>query len=269
MTSAWDKKRVELRKMKLYDVIECRQSIRNFQMKTLEDEVLEKIFFYQKKMRNLYPNITCEIEIHDAMGESWKKKKSLFQVKAPYYMSLYSSAEQGYLLNAGYVMEELALYLNTLGIGTCYQGVMKVSEGKKEGLEEVLVMALGYPSRYLYREPGTAKRIELRKECVFKEEPSKEVLTILRAANLAPSSRNNQPWKFVVYKNRIHVFSHKPSNLLPVFTKLQMVDMGIMLNHMLLAAEELWLEVQLLELDNISNQLFKNHKYIISMLIAE
>ena len=60
------------------------------------------------------------------------------------------------------MLEELSLYLNTLGIGTCYQGAMKVSDNKKSELEEVLVMALGYPSRYLYRELGTAKRIELK-----------------------------------------------------------------------------------------------------------
>lgn len=269
MINIWDKKRVGLKKMKLYDVIQYRQSIRNFQMKPLEEKVLEKIICYQKTMKALYPDITCQIEIHNAMEKSWKKKKSPFQVKAPYYLSLYSSTEQGYLLNAGYVLEELSLYLNTLGIGTCYQGAMKVSDNKKSELEEVLVMALGYPSRYLYRELGTAKRIELKKECIFKEEPSKEVLTILRAANLAPSSMNNQPWKFVVYKNRIHVFSHKSNSFIPIITKLHTIDMGIMLNHMFLAAEELWLKAEFSQLDNISNQLFKDYKYIMSMLISE
>lgn len=45
--------------------------------------------------------------------------------------------------------------------------------------------------------------------------------------------------------------------------------MGIMLNHMFLAAEELWLEAEFSQLDNISNQLFKDYKYIMSMLISE
>ena len=95
------------------------------------------------------------------------------------------------------------------------------------------------------------------------------MLTILRAANLAPSSMNNQPWKFVVYKNRIHVFSHKSNSFIPIITKLHTIDMGIMLNHMFLAAEELWLEAEFSQLDNISNQLFKDYKYIMSMLISE
>lgn len=59
MINIWDKKRVGLKKMKLYDVIQYRQSIRNFQMKPLEEKVLEKIICYQKTMKALYPDITC------------------------------------------------------------------------------------------------------------------------------------------------------------------------------------------------------------------
>ena len=46
-----------------------------------------------------------------------------------------------------------------------------------------------------------------------------------------------------------------------------MIDIGIALNHMMITAEELWVEAELKEIDNISNQSFKNNSYITSLII--
>lgn len=254
--------------MKLYEMIGIRQSIRDFQMKELAEPEMNAIYKYMKEILPLYPDIPYQIVIHNAMEEAFQKGTALFSVKAPYYISFMSKRAPGYLENAGYILEELSLFLNTKGIGSCYQGALKVEKDTRE-MTEVLVMAAGYPKPYIYREEGSAKRLPLNKLCVFKEEPDKEVVTILKAAALAPSSLNGQPWRFVVYKNRIHVFVQKNTLKTALFSKMRMIDIGIALNHMMVAAEELWVEAELKALDNISNQSFKRNEYVISLILKQ
>ena len=68
---------------------------------------------------------------------------------------------------------------------------------------------------------------------------------ILRAARLAPSSFNSQPWRFVVYSDRIYIFAKKT---LPFSGKekraFKEFNIGIMLSHIMLAAEELWMNME-------------------------
>lgn len=233
-------------------------------MKRIEDSVMQGLKKYQKEILALYPDVPYKIEITCDLEE--KQKKNLFSVKAPYYISFLTTEGREALLNAGYIMEELSLYLATKGIGTCYQGLAKVSK-EQDGLKEVLVMAVGYPKKYLYREEGEAKRLPLSKVCVFKEEPSQDIMTILKAAALAPSTLNSQPWRFVVYNNRVHVFMQKFNNSVWNMQRLHLIDIGIALNHMMIAAEELWVEAEMKESENISNQSFKNNSYITSLVL--
>lgn len=234
-------------------------------MKPIEDPVLTGFQKYQRDMLGLFPDIPYKIEISCGLEEK-KQRKGLFTLKAPYYISFLTTGSKEALLNAGYIMEELSLYLTTRGIGTCYQGMAKIVKEQEE-LQETLVMAAGYPKKYLYREASEANRLPLSKICVFKEEPSREILTILKAASLAPSAMNGQPWRFVVYSNRVHVFMQKENKVLPLVQKMHMIDIGIMLNHMMIAAEELWVEAELKESDNISSQSFKNNSYVTSLII--
>lgn len=254
--------------MNLYEMIGKRQSIRDFQMKRIEDSVWEDFWKYEKELLALYPDIPYKVEVTCSLEEK-KQKGGLFALKAPYYISFLTGEGKEALLNTGYVMEELSLYLAAKGIGTCYQGMLKVqkeTEDKKDK-KETIVMAAGYPKKYLYRTDDNRKRMPLNKVCVFKEEPSDELMSVLRAAALAPSSLNSQPWRFVVYKNRAHVFMQKTGGKLPVMQRLNLIDIGIALNHMMITAEELWIEAELKEIDNISSQSFKNNNYITSFLI--
>ena len=43
---------------------------------------------------------------------------------------------------------------------------------------------------------------------------------------MAPSSMNNQPWRFVAYKNRIHVFA-KELNKVKLSSRMKLIDIGV------------------------------------------
>lgn len=250
--------------MNLYKMIGMRRSVRDFQMKPIEDAVIVAFRKYQKEILPLYPDIPFKIEITSNLNDNLKR--GMFSVKAPYYISFLTNEDKGALLNAGYMMEELSLYLASKGIGTCYQGMSKIVK-EQDNLKEVLVMAAGYPKHYLYREEEAAKRMAPGRVTAFKEEPTPEIMTILKAALLAPSSMNSQPWRFVVYRNRIHVFMQKMDAGIPALERMHYMDIGMALNHMMIAAEELWVEAELAESDNISNQSFKRNTYITSLLL--
>lgn len=250
--------------MNLYEAIAVRQSIRDFEQRSIESSLLEKIEQYQKKIVPLYPEITYQIEIINQPKQ--RTKKNLFQLKAPYYLRFFSEEKENALLNAGYVMEELCLYLTSKGIGTCYQGWSEKTDDKRETMSEMLTIAFGYSVPYLYRDSANSKRYSLNKICIYKEEPSKEIITILKAAALAPSSFNSQPWRFIVYKNRIHICTNKLFFSNAFLKRMQQINIGIVLSHISIAAEELWLDWEWKRIDSLHNQHFKNNEYIISFL---
>ena len=76
---------------------------------------------------------------------------------------------------------------------------------------------------------------------------------------------NSQPWRFVVYDNRIHIFSVK--KIYEKYNRLDEINFGILFANMMTAAEELWLDVDLIRLDNISQKTFPNTEYILSAIL--
>ncbi len=86
--------------------------------------------------------------------------------------------------------------------------------------------------------PGSPR--SLAALCAFKDEPGEQVKAILRAARLAPSSFNSQPWRFVVYSDRIYIFAKKTRPFSGKESEaFKEFNIGIMLSHIMLAAEEL------------------------------
>ena len=82
---------------------------------------------------------------------------------------------------------------------------------------------------------------------------------------MAPSSLNSQPWRFVVYDNRIHAFVKKKRT--EQRKLLDELNFGIMFANMMVVAEELWLDVDLIRLEEISQQNFPNSQYVLSTIL--
>lgn len=253
--------------MNLYEAISVRKSIRKFDKREIEESLIEKLKRFAKELQPIFSDIPNRVIFHNAK-EKTPVKKGKFCVDAPYYISVLSKDSKEGLINAGFLMEQMVLFLTCLGIATCYQGSIRfLDDTEEEELKELLVIAYGYPVHYLYRDENHVKRIPLARQCHFKEEVGQQILTILKAANLAPSAWNRQPWRFVVYGNRIHVMTQKETFLLKRVKGNHFIDTGIALAHMEIAADELWLEMEWKVLENIQNQNFKRNCYTITMVI--
>lgn len=254
--------------MNLYEAIYVRRSVRKFRMEPLDDKTMQGIAAFIKDMEPLFPEIKTSIGMIDNLaGKS--KFQGVANVSAPYYLAVYTEEKEKCEMNAGYIMQQLSLYLTARGIGSCYQGMARKRDRKMEdeGLSCVLVLAFGYPKSSAVRQDYEARRLSLEELCAYKERPKSHIKELLETARLAPSSFNSQPWRFVVYENRFHIFSKKPVGGRHLFNKHNEINFGIMLANIMVAAEEIWVDVDLIKLNNITHKSLPNNQYVISVLM--
>ena len=251
--------------MTRYEAIFRRKSVRKYTNEEIDGWTLERIERFGMDAISVRPDIRVKWHIFRAADQ---KLKGMFQVKAPYYAALYSEICEDYQENAGCLMEQFSLYLHTLGIGSCYQGAASLKDDSKEDLELVIIMAFGYPAEPLERDWTEFKRLGLKKLVRVHGTFEKFHRKLLEAARLAPSVLNMQPWRFVTTENRIHLFVKKP-NKMGYRRQLDMnlFGAGIALSHILLTAEEFWLDLEYQKLDSIMEKDFQSYLYVGSLVI--
>lgn len=252
--------------MNLSEAIYVRKSVRNFIMEPISVSILEDIGNFYQEIPRLFPGIDTELGIIDN-SRGQQKLKGFFGVKAPYYLALYSKTTDKYQMNAGFILEQLCLYLTAKGLGSCMMGgaVVKGSQITRGDKELVMMVAFGKGRGAHTRKPDEAKRLSLGELCAYKDQPKEWAIKILEAARLAPSSYNSQPWRFVVYANRIHIFSKKVN--VERFKKWDELNFGILFAHMMIVAEELWLDLDLIRLEDISQKTFSRNQYVLSAVL--
>lgn len=251
--------------MNLYDAIHIRKSIRNYSKESVEEKLKEHILEFAAHLfplnkQNLCYKIAERIQL--------KKLPGIFSPQAPYYLTVYAEVCNGYEVNVGYVLEQIVLYMTVKGLGTCFMGEVVYAE-TIPNMIPVASLAFGWSkSKKIYREEEKADRLSIKSLCTIKEEITPEILRILQAARLAPSSFNSQPWRFVVYQNRVHIFCRnkkriwkKRDMVLEEISLLDKVNMGIMLANFLLVSEQLWLETEVVRLESMIEKEVKNNKY--------
>lgn len=235
-------------------------------MEALAPDILGQIERHFGEVDGLFGQFGAEaVVIDNTKGQM--KKLGVFGVKAPYYLAFYSEEGERYLMNMGYQMEQMVLYLCCMGLGTCFLGSMKLpKQFQKRGSKRLVgILAFGRAKGSYTRRKIEAKRLSLDELCVYKEVPRQWMNQLLEAARLAPSTLNSQPWRFVVYDNRIHIFSKKHG--VGKFGKWDEMNFGIMFANMMVAAEELWLEVDLIRLEEITQKNFSNSQYVLSAIL--
>ena len=252
--------------MNLYEAIFSRKSVRSYTEEPVDETLLDRIRQYYTEQVSPFESMETDFTIIDAK-KSPQPLLRLLSVRAPYYMVFYSEEGPRYLMNAGYRMEQMNLFLCSIGLGACFVGSSRIRKDlqQKGNLQMVGILAFGWPKEKLVRKHGEAKRLSLEELCVFKEQPRQWMKQLLEAARLAPSYMNQQPWRFVVFDNRIHIFSKR--HQLEQMKKWEEVNFGTMFANMMTAAEELWLDIDLIKLENISQKNFPNNQYILSAVL--
>ena len=255
--------------MNLYEAIFTRKTIRQFTSEEVSPEELEGIQKHFDQLPGLFSNIHTEMQILKSSDKA-SRIIPFSGGKAPYHLIFYSEEAPRYQMNIGYLMQHMVLYLCTIGLGSCYLNTSVIRKDYRQsgtGRKAVGIIGFGHSKETHMRKFSDAKRLDLDELCVFKEIPRQWVRQLLEAARLAPSVANAQPWRFVVYDNRIHIFTKKHQVERFARYTLEEQNFGGMLAHILIAAEELWVDVDLIRLENISQKNFPNNQYVLSAIM--
>lgn len=181
---------------------------------------IEKAF---KSFVRLYPDIKTEIRIIPADKVNLKRD-------AEYCILIYSEKKDNYLMNAGYIGEQLDLYLVTNDIGSLWYGLGKPDEQTYHGLDFVIMFAIHKISdRSKYRKDmfkATRKDVD--------EIWKGDELGIANIVRFAPSAVNSQPWYVENTDNTLTVYRHKKSGMVGIVPAAALlyfnrIDIGIFL----------------------------------------
>lgn len=213
------------------EAIYVRKSTRKFDMSFLGAEATEEI----KKGLDDYlpldkgiPFKAFLMTIADIKtGGNWK---------APYYIAFYSQPKGNYLLNAGFIAEQIALFLLSLGYGACFKLEGEVLNNPldkaKDNPDMELVLVLGF---------GKPKSGEpLRDKDGFKRHRWSDSMdeddVILHPSLLSPSAYNVQPWFFIHDGRAIDVYCKKPGFFFKKsLEKGNPLSVGMALSHLYLS----------------------------------
>jgi nitroreductase len=203
------------------EIIYKRKSTRKYDMTSLDDTIFEDIWkFWADDVKPLY-NIKVDYKITES-----EKIKGLFAVKAPHYLTISSEVKDGYLTNVGFMFQQMDLYLQNIGLGSCWLGSAKPLVKPEPPLEFVIMLAFGKPLERPYRNLSEFKRKPLNE---ISDASDKR----LEAARLAPSGINSQPWYFVNDGNIFHVYCEKHGAVKAlIYERMNKIDMGIALAHL-------------------------------------
>lgn len=216
----------------LYQTIFKRKSIRKYDMTPLSSAVLDLLTEFAGHVTPLDNTVKYEF-----VYLSTNEVKNLLPIKAPHYICLYSETKPGYLMNAGFILQQIDLYLSANGIGSCWLGLAKPGRQvmePKDGMEFVIMLAFGNTEEQVHRtDPSVFVRKNISE---ISQIPGSEEL--LEPVRLAPSASNSQPWYFTGDLAEIMVSREKPGFLkAPVYARLNRIDIGIALCHLWLAVE--------------------------------
>lgn len=242
--------------MKFIDAIYKRKSVRSFTRHEIEPDLIMRIKLAINSAAKKYKDVQMNVVISDYCRKSFL---------APYYIGIYTDGSRRSEINAGYVLQQVVIYLTAIGIATCYQANNNVFRDRDSmGHEMTITLAFGYPAGDMYRSRQEIKRMKPDKVCVYKEEPNSEVEELIEFARISPSAYNAQPWRFVAYSNRIHVFLKK--SRIKKMARMEYVSIGIMLADIVIGAEEKWIDIYMKEIEGIKEKELGNNEYILTIL---
>ena len=219
--------------MNLTEMIYRRKSVRNFTNELVGDEILNKIEEFVDSAKPLYSEIKVKMEIVPR-----NQVKCICPWTTQQLITIFSEDKPGYLENVGFIFQQLDLYIQSIGIGTCWLGMGTLTaedvfeKHRQDGLKYVMMIAFGHPKGKALRDSKTD----------FKRKPLLEISDMkderLEPARFAPSSVNSQPWYFAHDEDMIHVYCRHKGLLNKTLGNTNQLDVGIALAHMYVANKD-------------------------------
>ena len=215
----------------LYPMIFKRKSFHIFKdIGSIRDDELTSIERIFCECEPLIPAIKVGMKIVPAEQTTCKRGQE-------YCILLYSEKKDGYLLNIGYIGQQLDLHLASLNIGSLWFGIGKTEEAM-EGMEYVIMIAIAKVEESRFRKNMFKSKRKPLGEIWFGE----QYLEVANVARFAPSACNTQPWIVESSEAELKVYRYKkpgkrgimPADKVIYYNR---IDIGIFLSVLELCLE--------------------------------
>ena len=214
----------------LFSYLDKRKSFRNFDPNlSVSSEELDMISQYLDSIIGLNPTIKTAHKIVKASETSAKFGE--------YCLLFYSESHSQQLLNAGYILEILDLYMASINIGACWYGLARTKEKTYQNLEYVIMLAFGKVDLIEFRQ----SRSDYKRKLLTELWEGDFNQTIKELTILAPSACNSQPWRFKSSSSRIDIYrkqSIKTIMPLGIRSHYNMIDMGIVIAFLIISLNQ-------------------------------
>jgi nitroreductase len=255
------------------EIIKSRYSVRNYDNKLIDEEIVKKIENYINKVSNPF-DIKVRVKLLKKEDIKSEAKIGTYGVikGENYYLAAACEKKEFSLEALGYTFENVVLYCTSLGLGTVWLGgtfnkgefakAMKLKEnellpivsplGYEGGNKSLLGKLMGDHRNKRKKYSDLFFDGSFDKPLIY-EETDKYGKTF-EMVRLAPSSVNSQPWRMIKEGNNIHIYSINK-------TEMNKVDIGIALCHLDLYLKESGING---EFNFVNPNIESKYRYVIS-----
>ena len=209
--------------MNIADMITRRRSVRAYRADALEAAALADLRGYMDNLVPLIPGAKVEGRIiptaHGNFLQKWK---------TPHFIAIFSDGSDDALLNVSFMYQQLDLYAQSIGLGTCWVGLGSLTEAEPvpAGMKLAVMMAIGMPDPARERPVIDTRRKPLED---IADRPDER----LEPLRLAPSATNSQPWYVTHQGETLHLYREELGIIRQrTHGRMNKIDMGIGLCHL-------------------------------------
>ena len=209
--------------MTIADMISRRRSVRAYKADPIDAATLADLRAYMDNLVPLIPGARVEGRIiptaHGNFLQKWK---------TPHFIAIFSDGSDDALLNVGFMYQQLDLYAQARGLGTCWVGLGSLTDAESvpEGMKLAVMMAVGMPDDVPERTPADFRRKPMSD---MTDQPDDH----LEAMRLAPSATNSQPWYVTHEGDTLHIWREELGLIKQrTLGRMNKIDMGIGLCHL-------------------------------------
>ena len=209
--------------MNIANMIPHRRSVRAYRAEVIAPAVMDDLRAYMAGLVPLIPGAKVVGRIiptsHGNFMQKWKTS---------HFIAIFSDGSDEGLINVGFMYQQLDLYAQSKGLGTCWVGLGSLTDAEPipEGMKLAVMMAIGIPEDVPERTPADFKRKTMQE---MTDQPDDR----LEALRLAPSATNSQPW-FVTHEGNVLHIWREELGLIKQRTlgRMNKIDTGIGLCHL-------------------------------------
>ena len=209
--------------MTISNMIPRRRSVRAYKAEAIDAAVLADLRAFMADLVPLIAGAKVEGRViptsHGNFMQKWK---------TPHFIAIFSDGSDDALLNVGFMYQQLDLYAQSLGLGTCWVGLGSLTndEPVPEGMKLAVMMAIGIPDGVPERTPADFRRKAMQE---LADQPDDR----LEALRLAPSATNSQPWFVTHDGDTLHIWREELGLIKQrTLGRMNKIDIGIGLCHL-------------------------------------